>query len=215
MSAGGSSSHADASAPAGGVAALDGLSERLVAAAGAVRVAVAARTGEREEIYRLRHRQVVGGGWAREDELPAGVERDGHDDHATHIGAWDGDALVGTMRLVFPASDRRLPVEAAFGVDIEPRGAVVEAGRLVIAPEYRGDPAHRAWGAMFGRAWLTLRARGFSVLGGAASPRMVERLTGLGLPFEVLGPARPYWGEERHPVRLDPSGGAPSWFQSC
>jgi hypothetical protein len=41
---------------------------------------------------------------------------------------------------------------------------------------------------------------------------MIERLLGVGLPFETLGEARPFWGEYRHPVRLDPAGGAPSWF---
>jgi hypothetical protein len=93
-----------------------------------------------------------------------------------------------------------------------PRGAVVEAGRLVISRTYRGDPAHRIWGALFARAWLSLRARGCFVLAGAASPRMVERLRALGLPFEILAPARPHWGEERHTVRLDPSHSRPQWF---
>jgi hypothetical protein len=41
---------------------------------------------------------------------------------------------------------------------------------------------------------------------------MVERLRTLGLPFETLGPARAYWGENRHPVRLDPAQGHPHWF---
>jgi hypothetical protein len=42
---------------------------------------------------------------------------------------------------------------------------------------------------------------------------MVERLRALGLPFEVLGPPRRYWGEERLPVRLDPANGDPRWFR--
>jgi Acetyltransferase (GNAT) domain len=186
-----------------GVAALDRLSERLLAAAAALRVAVAAPQ-EREALFRLRHRHVTG--------AEGGLERDEYDDDAIPIGAWDGPELVGTLRLVLPRADRPLPVEAAFGLVIEPRGAVVEAGRLVIAPERRGDPAHRAWGALFARAWLTMRLHGLSVLAGTATPRMVERLRALGLPFEVLAPARPYWGEPRHPVRLDPAHADPSWF---
>src|SRR5947199_82761 len=82
---------------------------------------------------------------------------------------------------------------------------VVEAGRLIVAPSHRGDPSHRIWGALFARAWLSMRGLGFSLLCGAASPMMVQRLRALGLPFEVLGAPRTYWGEQRVPVRLDPA----------
>lgn len=195
--------------PADGVAALDALSARLLASAPG-RVAPAAGGEEIDAILRLRHRQVVEHGWAA---LDGPLERDGHDDDAVHVGAWAPDgALAGAMRLVLPAPGRRLPVEEAFGLLVEPRGAVAEAGRLVIAPEHRGDPAHALWGALFACAWTELRARGLTVLAGAASPGMVERLRALGLPFEVLGPAREHWGEPRHPVRLDPAGGRPRWY---
>jgi N-acyl-L-homoserine lactone synthetase len=195
-----------------GVAALDRLSERLLAGAPGLRVEVAATRAEHEAAYRLRYRQVVDGGWAARERLPAGVERDAYDPEALHVCAWRGEALIGTLRLVLPVAGRRLPVEEAFGLDIEPIGEVVEAGRLVIDPAYRGDPAHRAWGALFARGWLSMRSRGFAVLAGAASYGMVERLRALGLPFEILASARPYWGEQRHPVRLDPADGRPRWF---
>ena len=193
-----------------GIAALDRLSERLLDAAPGFRVAVAATDVERDATYRLRYEQVVGNGWVAPAQLPAGLERDPYDDAAVHIGAWRNGALTGTVRLVLPGG--RLPVEDAFGIDIEPRGAVAEAGRLVVSPAYRGDPAHRIWGALFGRAWLSLRAHGLAVLAGAASPEMIERLRALGLPFEILGPARSHWGEERHPVRLDPAHSRPRWY---
>jgi hypothetical protein len=200
MSRPGSTSCAD------GVAALDRLAPRLLAGAEPVRVAVASDDEDLRALQRLRYRQVR--------EWIAAPEPDGdtHDDDALHIAAWDGAALAGGMRLVLPAPGRLLPVEEAFGLEVEPRGAVAEAGRLVIAPEHRGDPAHRIWGALFARAWLELRARGLSVLAGSASPRMVERLTALGLPFVILGPAREHWGELRHPVRLDPACGDPRWY---
>lgn len=118
------------------------------------------------------------------------------------------------MRLVLPTPRRRLPVEEAFGVDIEPRGRVVEAGRLVVAPAHRGDRSHRIWGALFARAWLTMRGLGFGLLCGAASPTLVQRLRALGLPFEVLGAPRPHWGEQRVPVRPDPAGGHPRCFRA-
>jgi N-acyl-L-homoserine lactone synthetase len=194
-----------------GVRALDRLSEQLLAAA-AVRVEVARTDAEREAAFRLRHKQVVGERWTDPQALPGGVEHDAYDADALHVCARRGQALIGTVRVVLPAPGRRLPVEAAFGLTVEPLGAVVEAGRLVIAPAHRGDPAHATWGALFARAWLELRARGYAVLAGAATPRMVAQLRALGLPFEILGPAHDYWGEDRHPVRLDPADGRPRWF---
>ena len=207
-----SSSRADASRPDPGVVALDRLSERLLGAVPGLRVDVARSAAELAEAYRLRYEQVVGHGWAGRDALPDGAERDAHDDAAVHVAAWDAGELVGTVRLVLPAPGRLLPVEEAFGIEIEPRGAVVEVGRLVIVESRRGDEAHRAWGALFARAWLATRERGFTLLGGAASPGLVERLRAVGLPFEILGPAVPYWGQLRHPVRLDPAGSRPGWF---
>ena len=41
------------------------------------------------------------------------------------VAAFAADALVDTVRLVLPAPGRRLPVEEAFGIDVEPQGAVV------------------------------------------------------------------------------------------
>jgi hypothetical protein len=191
---------------------LDRLSERLLTAAAPLRVALAVTDAERDAAYRLRYEQVVAHGWAPSDGLAAGAESDAYDAGALHLVAWQGEAAAGTLRMVLPAPGRRLPVEAAFDLDVEPRGAVVEAGRLVVAPQFRGDPAHRIWGALLARGWLAVRERGFAVLAGTASARMVETLRAVGLPFEILGPARPYWGEERHPVRLDPAGSRPGWY---
>lgn len=199
---------------ASGLDALDRLSQQLLAAAdaGGIRVVVAETSSEQDAIYRLRHEQVVGQGWAPPDDLPDGLERDAHDPFAVQLGAWTRGTLVGAMRLVLPSARLGLPVEEAFALTIEPRGRVVEAGRLVVTPAHRGDPAHRIWGALFARAWLIMRGLGFSLLCGAASPEMVQRLRGLGLPFEVLAAPRPYWGEQRVPVRLDPASGEPRWF---
>jgi hypothetical protein len=200
--------------PSPGLTALDRLSEQLLAAAPELSVAVAGTEAEREAAYRLRYEQVVAHGWADRERLPDGLEYDAFDADALHVCAWHRDSLVGTLRLVLPAPGRALPGEVDFELAIEPVGEVVEAGRLVIAASYRGDPAHRAWGALFACGWLAMRTRGFSVLAGAAAPRTVEPLRALGLPFEILGPARPHWGEDRHPVRLDPAHAEPRWFAS-
>lgn len=212
MSAANSPSSAEPEAP--GIVALDRLAERLLAGVPGLRVAAAATPAERAAVHGLRYEHVVASGWARAADLPPGVERDEYDAGAVHVGAWEGEALVGTVRVVPPFAGRALPVEAAFGVTVEPRGRVAEIGRLLIAPGHRGDRSHRTWGALFGRAWLEVRAHGFTVLGGAASAAMVERLRALGLPFEILGPAREHWGERRHPVRLDPAHGRPGWYEA-
>lgn len=192
--------------------ALDRLAERLLAASAPLRVEPARSAAELEAVHRLRYEHVVGEGWRRAEELPPDAEGDDYDAHAVQVAAWDGTALVGTVRLVLPHPDRRLPVEDAFELRVEPRGQVVEIGRLLIAGDRRGDPAHRAWGALFARAWREVRAAGYLVMAGAASAGLVERYRALGLPFEVLGPARRHWGEDRHPVRLDPGAARPTWF---
>lgn len=199
-----------------GVVALDQLAARLAAAAPTLRVEPASTATELDAVFRLRYEHVVARGWANAEKLAGGVEEDAYDTGAVQLAAWDGPVLIGTVRLVPPRADRPLPVEAAFGVEIEPRGCVVEVGRLLIADSRRGDPAHRAWGALFAHAWTQVRNHGFVVMAGVASERLVARYHALGLPFEILGPARPYWGEQRHPVRLDPALAArPTWFDEA
>ena len=189
-------SPADSPSPADppGVLALDALAARL---ADAVHLRVAAARGEElEAVLALRRAFVLSHGWG-EPDVP--------DEHAVELAAWQGDALVGSIRLVLPAPGRLLPVEEEFALVVEPRGRVVEVGRLLIAEQFRGDPAHAAWGALFAHSWVEVRARGMAVMAGAASPGLVARYRALGLPFELLGPARTHRGTERHPVRLDPS----------
>jgi hypothetical protein len=189
-------------ADAPGVEALDALAARL---AGAAPLRVAPATGpELDAVRRLRSEHVVGAAWGDGDDLGA---------HEIAIAAWDGAALVGTIRLVVPRPGLRLPVEEAFELDIEPLGRVVEIGRLLIPADRRGDPAHVTWGALFAHAWFEVRARGFGVLAGAATAALIARYHALGLPFEVLGPARRHWGEDRHPARLDPARIIePTWY---
>src|SRR3954462_10823829 len=112
----------DASMPraeAPGVVALDRLSDALLAAVDGARVEVVATRAELEAVLRLRHDHVLAHGWAPAPALSHGLERDGHDDDALHVAAWDGTELMGAMRVVLPAPGRRLPVEAAFGLDVE------------------------------------------------------------------------------------------------
>ena len=60
---------------------------------------------------------------------------------------------------------------------------------------------------------VPVRALGYVVLAGVASQRSVARYRSLGLPFEIIGPARDYWGAPRRPVRLDTARAErPGWF---
>jgi hypothetical protein len=189
-------------ADAPGIVALDRLALRLAEAA-PLRVA-RADGDELEAVLDLRRAFVVSHGWG-EPDVP--------EQHTVELAAWDGGALVGTIRLVLPAPGRLLPVEDEFSLVVEPQGRVVEVGRLLIAEGFRGDPAHAAWGALFAHSWFEIRARGMAVMAGAAAPGLVDRYRALGLPFEILGPARVHRGTERHPVRLDPAQiTAATWY---
>lgn len=175
----------------------------IIEAAAPLHLGVAETPEDREAVFRLRYETVVALGWKRAEELPEGIERDEHDDRSTQLAAWDGHKLVGSCRIVFPTRGRRLPVEEAFDLDLDDRAHVVELGRSIVSPEYRGD--HRAFMALIAFCWIEMRKRGF-YRAVAASPRgMVDLTTGLGLGIgaDVLGPPRQHWGEERYPVLYD------------
>ena len=176
-----------------GVAGLDALAGHLLLRAGA-RIGVAHTLSELQAVHRLRARY-----------LPDALERDAYDDRALQLGAWRGNELVGTIRLVLPVPGRPLPTEEMFQIEIEPRGEVVDVRRLLIAPALRGDPDHRVWGGLVALAWQEARARGYSVLAGVVSDAELARCRALGLHTEMLGPARECLGEARRPVRFDPA----------
>jgi GNAT superfamily N-acetyltransferase len=185
--------------------ALDALAARTIARASPLRIGVATSDDERRATYRLRWQCVVESGWAAADYLPEGLEYDEYDDIAVHVVAWANNALVGTCRLAFPEPGRPLPTEAAFGIEIEPRGEVVNCDRLVVAREHRGVVAARA---VLAQAWLLTRARGYCVGAGTATPAAAQIFRSLGLRVAVLAGPRMLWGEERFAIRTSPTGPA-------
>jgi N-acyl-L-homoserine lactone synthetase len=195
-----------------GIAALDALAGQLLLRAG-VRIGVAHTIAELEAVHRLRHRDVSADGWPGSASPTDALEPDPYDDHALQLAAWRGTTLAASMRLVLPMLGRRLPSEEAFDLDIEPRGEVVDLGRLLVGPASRGDPAHRAWGGLFALAWQESRARSYAVIAGIASTPLVERYRSLGVHVEILGPSRTDAGAELYPVRLDPAASEPpDWY---
>src|SRR5437868_1333918 len=80
---------------------------------------------------------------------------------------------AGAARVASPAPDRPPPAEAAFGIVVPPRGRVVDAGRLIVAPEHR-DGEHRILGGLAACIWNAMAARGFQWAAVAISQPMIE-----------------------------------------
>lgn len=157
-----------------------------------------AEAGERDLAYRLRGDAAVQQGWCAGADLPDGLERDGYDAGALHVLGWDGRTPMSTGRIVLPPG---LPTERACGIVVEPAGRVVDVGRMCVAPSHQ-DLAHTAFVGLLCALYLQVRELGFTVACGmmSASARSLVRL--LGLRLEALGPPRPYWNEQRAPVRF-------------
>ena len=159
MSVGGSQDREAARRPgAASGAALDRLVERLVAS-GPLRFAVAGSQDERDAAFRLRHDAVVSRGWASPRELDGGREHDPFDATAVHVVGWDGTTPACAGRLVFPPHP--LPTEVACSLTVEPRGQVVDVGRMVVAPSFQ-DARHETFVLLLGALYLEVRRRGTS-----------------------------------------------------
>jgi N-acyl-L-homoserine lactone synthetase len=180
--------------------ALDRVSAQVLESAAPLRVEPARTAAEREACYRLRYRCVVEQGWANPSDLPDGMERDSDDELATHVCGWDGRKLAGTVRLVFPRPELELPIEREFGVELRPPGEIVDGGRLVVAPGYRGEAGHQVLAALFARCWQLAREAGRSRFAAVAPDGVIALYRSLGLSIEVVGEPRRFWGEDRRPI---------------
>ena len=159
---------------------------------------VAADDSEREVAYRLRGSAVLDRGWCTAGDLPGGMERDGYDDRAVHVIGWDGDVAMSTGRVVLPPG---LPTEEACGIVVEPRGGVVDVGRMCVAPSHQ-SLEHAAFIGLMCRLYLVMREHGFRFACGMMSAPARAMMGLFGLQLEILGPERTYWNEPRVPVRF-------------
>lgn len=173
----------------------------FIARAG-LQVRVASGPEDLHAVLGLRRRQVERAGWEPGARSTTTEEADDHDTSAVHLCAWDGPVLAGTARIVFPTPGSLLPTEEAFGLRIEPVGAVVECGRWVVDDAYRGGE-HRVSMGLSGLACLEVVSRGYSVWAGTTTPRIIELWRGLGFTMDVLSPPRNVLGEQRVAVRSD------------
>jgi hypothetical protein len=159
---------------------------------------VAADEAEREAAYRLRGSAVLDRGWRTAGELPDGMERDEYDDRAIHVVGWDRDVAMSTGRVVLPPG---LPTEEACGLVVEPRGEVVDVGRMCVACSHQ-SLEHAAFMGLMCRLYLVMREHGYRVACGMMSPPARALMGILGLRLEILGSERTYWNEARAPVRF-------------
>jgi hypothetical protein len=161
---------------------------------------------QRGVAYRIRGAVVAGLGWT-EERGPDGQEIDEFDDAAVQVLGWVDGVAVSTGRLVLPPGP--LPTEQACGLVVQPPGQVVDIGRMAVVPSYQSY-RHAAFIALLCRLYLEMRERGYSVACGMMAPRARGLVKLLGLSVEVLAPDRPYWHEDRAPVRFELLRSAPS-----
>jgi GNAT superfamily N-acetyltransferase len=166
----------------GGAGVLDGLVERVLGGC-RYRFTVANGPEERSVAYRF----------------PDGLETDEFDAVAVHVLGWDGPDPVCTGRLVLPP--RPLPTEQACGLIVEPRGLVVDVGRMAVLRAHQSF-GHGTFVALLCRLYREMRATGHEVACGMMAAPARSLLTRLGLRLEELGPERPHHGQLRAPVRF-------------
>jgi N-acyl amino acid synthase of PEP-CTERM/exosortase system len=96
-----------------------------------------------EEIYRLRYQVYCKEcEFIREEDYPAGMERDKYDPHSIHFVTEDAYGIIGTMRLImdsplgFPFEEH---CEGKLSMDVNklPRKQIAEVSRLVISKNFR------------------------------------------------------------------------------
>jgi hypothetical protein len=180
------------------VGVLDGLAARVLSQYPYV-FSVPSTPSECDVAYRIRYEATVGEGWATPEQFPDGLERDDFDSDAVQLVGWDGETPICTGRLVLPPAP--LPTEQAAGIRIEPRGQVVDVGRMAVIPSYR-TYRNAAFIALLCRLYLEMRNSGFHVACGMMSARVRTLTRQLGLQLELVGPELDYWGELRAPVRF-------------
>jgi len=191
---------------------LDALVADIIGRCG-YRFTVAADDVARELAFRLRYQAVIEQGWASESDLPDGRERDEYDERAIHILCWDDDIAIATGRLVLPGEP--LPTEKICGITVEPRGRVMDVGRMAVARSHQSHQ-HSVFLALLSRLYLGVQQHDCDAGCGLVSARARSLMRLLGFELDVLGDERPYWGELRAPVRFGigaqstPAGKGPS-----
>lgn len=136
--------------------------------------------------------------------MPGGLERDQYDDRAIHVTGWQGSELIAAARLVLPEDGYVLPTEVVLGQPVPPIGEVVNFDRVIVAPG--AHDRMTTFRALLAATWLETRAYGFHRWTGLTSLAVIRLYRQMGFAVKVLGGSKSYWGEQRYPVRFEPSG---------
>lgn len=170
----------------------------LLADRSGVRFEIAGDAADRLAVFQLRQAAVLEQGWR--PDTGQQYELDGFDDRAVHVLGRRAGKLICCGRLVIPPGP--LPTEQACGIRVRPPGQVVDVGRMVVAQHARG-PDRTIFLALLAALYLRTRQLNFTTGCGMMTPTTRVLLTHLGIPVEVLGADRLYWGVNRAPVRFD------------
>lgn len=184
---------------------LDAIADRLLASIAPLRIGPTVDTDDLDTMYCLRGAEVIERGWAPPEDLPDGRDRDEYDAEAVQFAVRHDDQVVGTCRVLLPTHHRLLPIEREFGLQLEPKGRVVQWSRLVLQQRYRGDPQHRLAMACYGAMYLETARRGYTAFAGVMSKPLLEIFRGMGVTIEVLAEPRLVEGEMRYPAMSSPS----------
>lgn len=181
---------------------LDYLSERALEALVPLSFVVARTPIEIDVVLRMRYECVTEMGWATPEDFPDERERDEYDEGATFIVCREEGEIIGSARLVPPASGELLPAEREFQIGLEPPGRPVEVGRVIVQPRFRSGRSHLILAGLFARSWLVARELGFDRVISTASTELIDLYRGLGLRVTVLTAPKLSWGEERSLIEL-------------
>jgi N-acyl-L-homoserine lactone synthetase len=181
---------------------VDRLAERVLAGLAPLRFETANTTAERDAVLRMRYDLVVELGWATANDYPDLRERDEYDANATFVVCRDGDALVGSARVIMSTAARPLPAEQEFRLAIRPPGETFEIGRIVVPRIYRPRRGHLLLVGLCARSWLEGRSLGGIRVVSTATSRAIDLYQSVGMRVTVLGPSQMYWGEDRVPIQI-------------
>jgi N-acyl-L-homoserine lactone synthetase len=181
---------------------VDRLAERVLAGLAPLRFETATTAAERDAVLRMRYDCVVELGWATPNDYPDLRERDEYDATATFLLCRDGDALVGSARIIMSTAATPLPAEQEFRLPIRPPGETFEIGRIVVPRTYRPRRGHLVLAGLCARSWLEGRSLGGSRVVSTATSRAIDLYQSIGMRVTVLGPSHVYWGEDRVPIQI-------------
>jgi hypothetical protein len=177
---------------------LDDLAARVLASY-PYRFTVAETADDRRAAYRIRAAVSIEAGWGSPEDFPEGMERDEFDPLAVHVLGWDGAVPFCTGRLVFPPGP--LPTEVACGSVVEPRGQVVDVGRMAVLRSHQTF-GHGSFLALLCRLYREARAAEYAFACGMMAAPAMSLVDRLGLRLQQLGPQRLHHGQPRTPVRF-------------